>query len=102
MCIGPFGAKPVIVVFIGGAPIEQLIICVEGRVEPRCVVQERGIEPGRDGDRRGRGGRHGAGARAPGAAPRAPATALRSRLALAAPRAPLTGRHETIQLGSRF
>lgn len=91
---GPLRAEPVVVVFIRGAGVEQLVVGVEGDVEPGRVEGERGVEPGRG--RRRRGGRHGALAR-----PRAAAPALPPLRAARAPGAP-SGRHETIQLGPRF
>lgn len=94
----PLSAEPMVVVFVRGAAVQQLVVGVEGEVEPSRVERERGVEPGRGGRRRGRGGRHGA--LAP--RPRAPAPAALFRLALFAPRAPLAARHETIQLGPRF
>lgn len=96
---GPLGAEPVVVVFVRGTAVEQLVVGVEGEVEPGHVDRERGVEPGRGGRRRGRGGRHGA--LAP--RPRAPAPRPLLRRALSARRASIaTRRHETIQLGPRF
>lgn len=99
LCVCPFGAKPV-VVFVRGIRVEEVEVGVKSGVEPCGVVDERGVEPGRGGHRRGRGRRHVGVALAPRAPPRRSATALRTGRAIHAPRALLT-RHETIQLGSR-
>lgn len=116
LCIGPLGAKPVVVVFLCVVGGEQIILGVVREVEARDVEGERGVggEPGcgRDGRRGLRRRRHAALARRRPRAAAAPARAYPHLVPVAAAsaraRAPscrllaLSSQHRTIQLGSRF
>lgn len=92
LCVGPLGAKPVVVVFLGVIGGEQVVLGVVGEVEARDVEGERGVggEPGCGGDgRRGlRRRRHAALARRRPRAAAAPARADPHLVPVAAVSAP--------------